>query len=399
MNPTGSKRIILVPYLILGLICFSDARMKGGRARAGAGLLVEPRDQPQESLPYKRHDTIIEQKMMFVVHVGPHKTGTSTLQNFIYENEDALEALKKDNYQFAVPRKTNPILERCLHDETIQSDDCSVILGDFESFIKNTNNTSNILISYEGLDNPKVNITKLVSYLEPRYKVHIVVYYRRFYDWIHSLYNELFKRAWKRKDFPSFVEWLPKTWKPLSRSTYSTAVFDRYKNTSGIYNVSIANMHYDAANFDSVRTFLCDHVDNVPHACEAAKSRQTENDNRSSSLDWMLFCDRITKYHSIRLSPDDKRWEEIEEKYKNMLQIPRVCLPDDLKGELLQLSIESEVALTPEWWYNSREGLENLKTDFEEKINSKLCSIDAEAILVSPEWQEFLTGLETKTME
>jgi len=38
--------------------------------------------------------------------------------------------------------------------------------------------------------------------------------------------------------------------------------------------------------------------------------------------------------------------------------------------------------------------LENLKSDFEEKSKSKLCSMDFETILTSSEWQEFLTDLE-----
>eukprot|EP00551_Chaetoceros_affinis_P017597 CAMPEP_0203702578 /NCGR_PEP_ID=MMETSP0091-20130426/39922_1 /ASSEMBLY_ACC=CAM_ASM_001089 /TAXON_ID=426623 /ORGANISM="Chaetoceros affinis, Strain CCMP159" /LENGTH=191 /DNA_ID=CAMNT_0050576801 /DNA_START=154 /DNA_END=729 /DNA_ORIENTATION=+ len=183
-------------------------------------------------------------------------------------------------------------------------------------------------------------------------------------------------------------------------TTYSPAVYQRYKHSTGIYNISVANMHYDAANFDSTEAFLCEHLDQAPRACEVARFNKKDSVNPSASsnwMDWMLFRERFRRHNSIGLiSGEDERWERIEEKFNslNMTSIPRVCLPDDMKDKLLQLSLEAEMALTPEWWYRSEEGLEGLKFDFEEKINSQLCVIDTKAILMSPEWQIFLTELE-----
>ena len=82
-----------------------------------------------------------------------------------------------------------------------------------------------------------------------------------------------------------------------------------------------------------------------------------------------------------------------------MTDIPRLCLSPEWRGKLLQISIESKKALTPESWYNSKEGLGNLKSDFEEKSNSKLCSMDIEKILLSAEWQDFLTNLQEDEVE
>ena len=112
-----------------------------------------------------------------------------------------------------------------------------------------------------------------------------------------------------------------------------------------------------------------------------------------------IFSVNIRHHHSIQLSDDDERWEQIEEKFYQMTDFPQVCLSTEWKDKLLQTSLEAEIALTPEWWYNSEEGLENLKSDFEEKINSKFCSMNVNAILTSSEWQNFLTELEEDEVE
>ena len=70
-----------------------------------------------------------------------------------------------------------------------------------------------------------------------------------------------------------------------------------------------------------------------------------------------------------------------------------------MEGQSIANVSESEIALTPKWWQNSDEGLENLKSDFEGKSKSKLCSLDIETILKSSEWQNFLTELEEDGIE
>eukprot|EP00551_Chaetoceros_affinis_P000153 CAMPEP_0203638806 /NCGR_PEP_ID=MMETSP0088-20131115/4728_1 /ASSEMBLY_ACC=CAM_ASM_001087 /TAXON_ID=426623 /ORGANISM="Chaetoceros affinis, Strain CCMP159" /LENGTH=161 /DNA_ID=CAMNT_0050493521 /DNA_START=27 /DNA_END=512 /DNA_ORIENTATION=- len=159
-------------------------------------------------------------------------------------------------------------------------------------------------------------------------------------------------------------------------------------------------MHEDPGNFNTNARFACDHMDNAPHLCEIAKSSIVRPSNPSQTMDWYLFRNSISIYHSIELSDSDEgKWEKIEVKFYEMTDIPRLCLSPEWKYKLLQISLDSEKTLTPESWYNSQEGLENLKSVFEEKSNSKLCSMDIEKILTSVEWQDFLTDLENDEIE
>ena len=82
-----------------------------------------------------------------------------------------------------------------------------------------------------------------------------------------------------------------------------------------------------------------------------------------------------------------------------MVDIAQICLSSEWKDKLLQMSLESKIAVTPEWWRNSEEGLDNLKSDFERKIKSKFCSMDIETILKSRKWQKFLTELDGDAVE
>ena len=158
-------------------------------------------------------------------------------------------------------------------------------------------------------------------------------------------------------------------------------------------------MHEDRDHFNTLERFFCNHVDQAPELCKVAKSQKVRQSNRSQNLDWLIFQSRVQQYHSIQLSHEDERWHQIQWKFNEMTDIPHVCLPPEFKEKLLQISLEAEIALTPEWWHNSDEGLENLKSDFEEKIKSSLCSIDIETILKSLEWQNFLTELEEDEIE
>ena len=70
--------------------------------------------------------------------------------------------------------------------------------------------------------------------------------------------------------------------------------------------------------------------------------------------------------------------------------LPKKCLADDVKDKLLDVSIQMEKALTPETWHNGDHGIKSLRSDFEQKAKSQLCSIDAEAVILAKEWQDFV---------
>ncbi len=357
-----------------------------------------------------------------VVHVGPHKTASTAIQQFMY-SKIAQDALKQDNYRCPlVPNiegshrgrgkaKNIATLIHCFFpeaDKRAKVNGCHVdeeedILRYFQLFVDGAaRDGANILMSSEALDRI-FNITSFTNYLVPHFRVHVVVYYRRFYDWIYSLYNQFAKQGGRGdtqgqngSGIISFVEWLSLEKIDRYKKYHTAAVYERYSNIAGLYNISVVNMH-ETATFSNLPTFFCDHVDGAPNACEAAKLKDAENhDNTSTDLEWDIFKSKIPLHHSIRLSSaqkNDDKWQKIENKFLRMVNVPRICFPVDIEKKLLEVSLQFEAAVTSNLWQNSKEGLESLKADFKEKLNSKLCSIDTERILKSSEWQDFLTQL------
>eukprot|EP00551_Chaetoceros_affinis_P017393 CAMPEP_0203712246 /NCGR_PEP_ID=MMETSP0091-20130426/69940_1 /ASSEMBLY_ACC=CAM_ASM_001089 /TAXON_ID=426623 /ORGANISM="Chaetoceros affinis, Strain CCMP159" /LENGTH=445 /DNA_ID=CAMNT_0050590217 /DNA_START=38 /DNA_END=1376 /DNA_ORIENTATION=- len=392
--------------------------------------------------PLVEDDTTTEKKIC-VLFVGPHKTGSTTLEVFL--EKEGRPALKEDHY-VNYGRDIAHVVVPCLgkNRDKEKDDLCNEKLNELKSFISDNAGRSNIILAHEWLDFSNLNLNKLTSYLIPNYNIHVVVNYRRFYDWIYSYYNQIHKNPTHQhnKKIPTFQKWLTAHMEKEFRDKYSLSVYKRYSSLLEIYNVSVVNMHHDAANFDTVEAFACDQLDDAPHTCEAAKSRpKAIHKNPSKPLDWKIFRQRLKNYHSIGHVPDDdERWQDIEQKFdsmtdvpkaclsddmknkllqislqsetfmtpewfhnseeglaflKSMTDVPKACLSDDLKNKLLQISIQSETFMTPEWFHNSEEGLAFLKSDFEKKIKTTLCDIDVQAIVMSNEWQGFLGGLET----
>ena len=264
---------------------------------------------------------IKEDDKICVIHVGPHKTGSTTLQEALPldlrepirpKPKAALDAVKQDNYEVPVfpnqkfGAKNHAGLANCMTpvqsrnllcpDETHRID----TLNYFQAFVKNAaDNGSNILLSSEELNHPELNLTELTSYLVPEYKIHVVLYYRRFYDWIHSTYNTIEKNS-KIPHNPTFANWLTPEILNGYQRMYSMAIYNRFQEVPGVFNVSVVNMHEDPGDFDTLERFFCDHMQ-APHVCELAKSQETEHSNPSVDLDFGLFRARIQQYHSIKL--------------------------------------------------------------------------------------------------
>ncbi len=364
----------------------------------------------QKSSPtHKAGNINVEDKKICVMHVGPHKTASTSLQEVIFNGNTFKDALKEDNYRVPVfnahklpkPTKNHAALAHCfLQVEDEKNSFCPStarieIMSHFQSFMNAAKSEgTNILFTSEAFDFPSFNITAFTSYLMPEFKIHVVVYYRRFYDWLYSTYNQQMKRrANKGKDFPMYHEWLQRKSAKVE-SKYTKGVYDRFEKVPGVFNVSVVNLHQSSVKSNPLETFFCDHVDQANHACNTAKSFETSKQNPSKDLDWLRLRSKISLHHTIKLEPQDKRWKEIKKKF---VGAPRLCLSDDLKKWLLKSSLEYETAVTPEWWHNSKEGLEDLKRDFEEKINSKHCAVDVPGLLTSTEWQRFLTELERQS--
>lgn len=383
----------------------------GTRKNEYTGEEILPNEAPYGRQEEHKRQEDDNRRPHAVIHVGPHKTGSSSLQTAIvqYKQNGILSA---DNYmtpfvpnvpQFNDPNdaKNNAWIAWCVFRKDKAPCGDPILKNNtryhFESFLQNASlHKSNIIVSSEELDMPQIDIVNLKETLTSKYgfQVHIVIVYRRLYDWLHSHHNENAKYN-KNFNLP-FVQWLSEDMMIEDMSLHAGKVHERYSSIPE-FNVSIINMHDIKKNKTQLSTFFCDHVNDASAACvESSQVVSEKQVNPSQDLD-MEFIVRavVQRYPKLDIKSEPIS-NGIQQQYENMVRddtIPTMCLPKSISQKLLDLSIEIEMSLTPKEYHNSERGVKALKSDFEGKVASKLCSIDVESILDSPSWQALLRNL------
>lgn len=380
--------------------------------------------------------------MHAVIHVGPHKTGSSSLQQYLYNSAkvnltqadrdrgetDILTVL--DNYIHPVVPcaqvwylKTS-CLAGSFHKGS-RSSNSKFMMNWLEQFVAHSSKAgSNIIMSSEEFDRPTINVTKIAEYFVP-YQVHIVVAYRRFFDITKSWYSQENKWGFIRgsngkRIIISYVNWLSNDKIDELKKIFSFDVYHRFKQVPS-FNVSIMNS-YQNPERSTQELFFCDHVPGANHTCAMAMSNKKSmvlTSNLSVEDDimaWEAFASQISQvypkleYHlNFRFNwwkrepwwKGYNHWITIQQKYKTMMDsfdhdqnpAPTICLSDEIRERLLALSIEYETALFSEEFLDSENGLEALKVEFDKKIEVAGCTLDIESILSTQDWQEFLNGV------
>eukprot|EP00551_Chaetoceros_affinis_P000803 CAMPEP_0203661638 /NCGR_PEP_ID=MMETSP0088-20131115/59716_1 /ASSEMBLY_ACC=CAM_ASM_001087 /TAXON_ID=426623 /ORGANISM="Chaetoceros affinis, Strain CCMP159" /LENGTH=469 /DNA_ID=CAMNT_0050524325 /DNA_START=100 /DNA_END=1509 /DNA_ORIENTATION=+ len=381
-----------------------------------------------------------------VVHVGPHKTGSTTLQQFLVSKENIL---RTDNYQmfWSGNRKRTSFLAHCFVDkEEPEWYGCSEevtrqspltrehVLAIFRAVLDGAlDNGQNIIMSSEEFDRLSFDVAAFRSYLVPGFRVHIVISYRRFYDFIISFYNQMLSHRnihGDRFQTISFEEWVVNSDNDVIEEVSQMHTYGVYKRFAEYedFNISILNLHNSSNDQSTLENFFCNHVDNAVNTCEHAKSiGNTMNENGSTDLFFKIFFDSIPDHLPVKpreliahwevikskfegmeeiffdsipdhlpVKPREliPHWEAIKSKFEGMEEHPLLCPSDETKQRLLELSIQFEKKMTPESWYNSDDGIKTLVEDFENKMNTtKFCVADTKKILETNEWQELKSSI------
>jgi len=269
-----------------------------------------------------------QQRPLAVVHVGPHKTGSSTIQTFLKNHKKVIQ--EKDHYW--VPTfpgkwkehwsKNTANLATCLHHDDVKDmcilEDGTNIKTTLVEFVekisnKNNNNISssssssssssnnistnsskinhnlpnNIVMSSEEFDNYKTDIGWLKKELEPRFKVRIVLYYRCFYQWLVSRYNEISKRRLNGgRDVPSIVEWLSQKTLNENARSHTYEVYKRYSDYFPAKALTVLN--FDDHSVSLEESFFCRALPEATHTCQMTKIKNNRKVvNARVNLDWL----------------------------------------------------------------------------------------------------------------
>lgn len=367
-----------------------------------------------------------------VVHIGPHKTSTTSIQGFAKEFMDELH---KDGY--AIPgdwserntinmiELTNCFLptfttikdeERRNHRRSLQfsSTYCdSKILNDIPTI---ASLGYNLFLTAESFSYLAINLDKVIEVLKPWKHVKVIAYYRRFYDWLHSQWNQDHKEIHPsiRPSFNDYITQLHKLgteeimgYQKAYRNNYITACIPRWKN---IYpDIDVYNMH-DMKVKKATITFYCDALPNATNTCFAIekklrlKPEARENPSHKyvytdlayvAGKERMNLIPKSSKYYDMSIKELGIVIQNYHEKImgRSMYSFDyMICPNDNVLNELLQKTLDTELEYFPDF-YNTH-GKQEIIEQFDKEKTSKLCHVNATAVLLyDNEWKSYFQSL------
>ena len=261
-----------------------------------------------------------------------------------------------------------------------------------------------VLLSSEEFDKPEVNTRKFRRALQqswnPPPTTYAIVYYRRFYDFFLSVYNQSHKH--KVDPFESFVTWTTNSRIDEMLQMYTMATKERFEK-GGFDHVEVVPMNDLDGIYKDVNTrFFCEYVPGANRTCQWLKSHPAPSANSGTQN---LEYNRLYYFARAQGFPlKQQRDEQVIAKIKNKLDTMgtgyrdsvSVCLSSSIQQRLLDLSLSFEEKFAcARPGVNVRDlnctvGVQNLKLDFASKVKSNtFCSLNTELIMASEQWTKF----------
>ena len=346
-----------------------------------------------------------EDEPHIVFHVGPHKTGTTALQAFIYDLIYVNGTIfPRDNYRVPSYEELPGVfakegvglnLPHCSLENYKRSGGqenegmCERMRKAFPKFALDAyNKAQNLLIVAEDFDRKEINFNRLRFFLRPYKKVKVVTTYRRLHDWLPSWYNQIMvhyniKYAHGEEKYPSFVEWLNANYDEFVLA-HSIEVANRFRKYDFVESIDMVNMH-DVSNL--IEHFFCDHLQ-AKSVCHAAKEGfvpsksniGTDHDYERLAIKASLEGKISYKLHKplhINRAPRHLR-NKIEE--ANLQdKLPMICPPKALLDKIYETELEHDNTYFPKW-FEQQGGKDGLRKSFDDAVKKKFCSFNAEKI-------------------
>jgi hypothetical protein len=298
-------------------------------------------------------------------------------------------------------------------------------------------NDKNIILSDEKLSEVQflwwgVNKTKqfwrfLQEQLQDRYRIRIVMVYRRWYEWLASIKNQADKyslgrpgmKQWppmgpeKEPIFPHLMRWMRNA--SEIPSPYTPELYNVFANELRM-DVSLLNMH-DTTR-DLLEDFLCDSIVGADHACQEYRQAQMMNSSSSSSSSNRTkykytsnpsenpFCDQIAykayqqgiirDLRGHRKGADRIFFNEVIHRRLAKLNmtpydLPLSCPTHQELRPLLDRSLQYEREFLPDFFASASMGRPVVETQFWKDVDQlKFCSVNTSAILEQKDWVTFL---------
>ena len=359
-----------------------------------------------QRIPLQLHDMTKGSKRgpRLFLHVGPGKMGTTTIQHGIDKDRNTKQFVDDnlcpfvDTASFLLWARD---LNRVRFNITPELTERRNVFG--ADLRKCSEEGFDVVLSSEDLGDVPRSLYEIV--LEPifeQFELQVVVGYRRFYDWLPSLFFQI-----ERVRSKGWTSWPDKGRKldllrfyKNERSTtidklYTEAYIDNWVDiVNTTKNITIYNLHGDK---DLVKAFYC----NTLHARSLCKKYSAEHPLSKENVGFATYFDSIAvaAYHKGLVNPDkdtrQKAAKAVESHFKAInvtaSKFPKLCFPEDYLEEILQETKRVESTLLPDFFHN--DGGENtMEEELEHTKTTKYCRVAADEVLELYDLSKILTN-------
>ena len=374
------------------------------------------------------------------IHVGLPMTGAASIQRAMIEDR---KVLSLDNYHIAsqasIPDQNETLLEDNVLTNTGHLPACiwssktreqlgvicpDGLLEDFREFAAvASSRQSDLLISNDLFNVPssQLGVSRL---LDNHWEIEIVIYYRRFYEWLFNSYLRWYKNISLEKEKAMngnirFVDFARKLCARLFRSGHHSRDSDDFVDTMNVsgygyqtwqrykrvprFDVTVVNFHKASPS----ETFYCDVLKHATNACSLEKDRASKEVEPAPLLHNLkkiayeqIAMSALASIHLPQMAGGDTgSIEDWTKRIENRLSargltvedLPHECLTSDEQNLLLDISLAYEKMMLPGAYFDG--GEEAARKGFSDmQIDQKFCSINIQK-LQSAKWSFlFWTG-------
>jgi len=355
-----------------------------------------------------------------VIHMGIHKTGTTTIQE---QAKQLQSLLKLDGYEQpnGAGEQYHSRFASCFMNSSWQKDkksNCNIYTDDAFCMCGQPCKPSmvdygkdiasrgrNLFVSAESFaEMTHEDMGRLSQFLDPWKKVTVVVFYRRYFDWLPSSFNQITKKRMLKDSQlweTSIVDFIESNVDHV-RPIYTTELVNRLMKESTFDNVVIMNYHEGGRSADRRGpdlSLFCNEALNMTHTCGGLKATKQLNSG-VDNMDYSDLAFAAIRVGLIDINTDSKMKRVAQAFHKhhkdtlNSTTFKRICPSADVLDKLWNMTVAFELELFPESAVDQT--LEEMRQDFNEASQAKLCKIDVDETLKDPLWLDFIKTMYKK---
>ena len=353
-------------------------------------------------------------KPLLVLHVGPRKTGTTTIQMSLGFDDSIKRTMRQDNFTIVNFNylKFKALIKSCFD----RKDECDEKRGGWNHLkmlyriATRSTNAIHSVENYSTIPSDPYTIERIRS-LQELYIIRVIIVYRPAHEWLISAYAQYEKWLLYNTRMQVWADWNDKQKRPRSSFTEyfdqffpdhitdSLHTYDLFSKIFGSDAISVMSMPPGNALKEE---FFCRALQNeAPKTCSAVvaeNKKSPEESNHNPSSHFLFEEDRLI----LRAKADEKdllpeqlsRYgatlslqSRLEELNLTVRDMPQICLNASQEESLWNYTLRAEEEIAP-----IKQPKDELQRSFAAS-RMKFCGIDVNETLKGKTWRDILSSL------